>query len=163
MLALLRRRTIAPDDAIDLLMSHHREIERWFESFQLTMSMRRQIELAYQICEAVRIHMEIGQQLFYTAVLHATEDALRHREAIAEHKAIRSLVDEIERMSPSQDMFFAKVHLLCEMFMKHVKREERERGIFAQTRRTNVDLEALGETLRRRKDQLTALYAVSHG
>jgi hypothetical protein len=73
------------------------------------------------------------------------------------------LLDEIDHSSPAQDIFFAKIHLLCEMFMRHVREEERERGVFAQAKRASVDLQALGQTLRRRKDQLTALYAVSHG
>ncbi len=164
MITLLKRRhTATPADAIELLMSHHREIERRFEAFHMTTSMRRQIELGYQICEAVRIHLEIGQQLFYAAFLRATNDAVLHREALAEHHAIRDLINEIERMTPSQDNFFAKIHMLCEMFMRHVKREEHDRGVFAQARRAHVDLQALGETLRRRKDQLTALYSVSHG
>src|SRR6201996_1609143 len=112
-------------NAISLLTADHRLVERWFAEFQDTTSMIREEELAYQICNAIRIHTEVDEEIFYPAYLQATDDAYKHHAAMLEHEAMRELIDEIERAGPTEEMFFAKIHVLCEMFRHHVKEEEK--------------------------------------
>ena len=140
-------------NGIALLKANHREIERWIEAFQLTTSTRRQLEIAFRICEMVRAHIEIGQQIFYPAFLKATDADHRKCRAAAELRAMGKLIEEIERTSPSEDSYFQTTHLLCEMFLHHVKQEEEVNGIFELARNARMDLEALGEHMRRRHPQ----------
>jgi hypothetical protein len=66
------------------------------------------------------------------------------------------LIAEILAGSPSDEFFDAKVKVLSEMIKHHVNEEEQRNGMFAQAKRGDVDLEALGEALRNRKTELVA-------
>ena len=141
-------------NAISLLTADHRKVERWFAEFQDTTSMSREKDLALDICAAIRIHTEIDREIFYPAFLEATADQYKHHAAIVEEEAINDLIAEIERSSPTEEMFFGKVHVLCEMFNHHVAEEEKARGIFAAAQRSKMDLNAIGTALLRRQSQL---------
>jgi hypothetical protein len=144
----------ASQDAIAVLTADHRQLEHWFSEFQSTKSLLREEELAYEICAAIRIHMELDQEIFYPAVLEATHQEYRHEQAMGEHDAMRDLITEIERTGPTEDMFFAKVHVLCEMFSQHVNQEEKSRGVFFEACHSTLDLDMLGGSIVKRKSQL---------
>ncbi len=59
-------------------------------------------------------------------------------------------------MSAADDYFQAKVTVLSEMIKHHVKEEEQPGGMFAEARKSRMDLHALGEELLARKKQLQA-------
>ena len=67
---------------------------------------------------------------------------------------MRDLIDEIEHAGPTEDVFFAKVHVLCDMFTHHVREEEKSRGIFFEAQQSPLDLDALGHSIQARKSQL---------
>ena len=65
------------------------------------------------------------------------------------------LIGEIEKSSPEDQFFDAKVKVLSEQIKHHVKEEEKKQGnIFAKARKAGVDLKALGERMAAEKDQL---------
>jgi hypothetical protein len=67
------------------------------------------------------------------------------------------LIAEIAASSPDDEFFDAKVTVLAEMIKHHVKEEEKPgEGFFAQARKGDVDMEALGGKLEARKGQLLA-------
>jgi hypothetical protein len=150
-----------PADAIAVLTADHRQVQDRFTEFQTTNSMMREEALAFEICDAIRIHAEIDEQIFYPAYLEATHEDYKHHEAMQEHRAMRDLMGEIEHAGPTEDMFFAKVHVLCEMFMHHVREEEKARGIFFEAQHSPLDLGALGSTIQARKSQLMEAVAVA--
>jgi hypothetical protein len=141
-------------NAITVLTADHRQVQQWFTEFQSTGSLVREESLALDICRAIRVHAEIDEDIFYPAFLEATHEQYKHQEAMREHEAMRDLIGEIERAGPTEDMFFAKVHVLCEMFTHHVKEEEKQRGIFFTAQHSALDLEALGSSIQARKSQL---------
>jgi hypothetical protein len=51
------------------------------------------------------------------------------------------------------------VKVLSEMIKHHVKEEERPKGMFAEARGSDMDLEALGERLKARKEELMGGYS----
>jgi hypothetical protein len=59
-------------------------------------------------------------------------------------------------MSPDDDYYDAKVTVLSEMIKHHVKEEEQRGGMFSEAKKSDMDLQALGEQLRARKQQLEA-------
>ena len=117
----------------------------------------REETLALDICNAIRMHAEIDEEIFYPAFLEATHEEYKHHQAMEEHQAMRDLIDEIERAGPTEDVFFAKVHVLCDMFTHHVKEEEKSRGIFFEVQQSPLDLDALGHSIQARKSQLLSL------
>src|ERR1700730_11098172 len=115
-------------DAISLLKADHRQVEKWFEEFESARSSSRKQTLARNICNALTVHTEIEEQIFYPAFLQATKDRDTHHEAVIEHDGAKKLIAEIEASNPSDDYFDSKVHVLSEMIKHHVKEEEKSDG-----------------------------------
>jgi hemerythrin superfamily protein len=143
-------------DAIALLKADHRQVEEWFEQFQSTRSDDRKQRLAQQCCQALKVHTQIEEEIFYPAFLEATEEEGIHHEAEVEHNGAKRLIAEIEASGPDDDYYDAKVKVLSEMIKHHVNEEEKRDGMFAKARRSEMDLEALGERLATRKAELMA-------
>ena len=143
-------------DAIALLKADHRQVEGWFAQFAKTRATARKQQLAAQICAALRVHTTIEEEIFYPAFLEATADKDMHHEAVVEHDGAKSLIAEIEGMRADDDYFDAKVTVLSEMIKHHVKEEEQPGGMFAEAKKSDMDLKALGEELRARKADLQA-------
>jgi hemerythrin superfamily protein len=141
-------------DAIALLKADHREVEKWFGQFEKTRSDERKLELARRICQALKVHTQIEEEIFYPAFLQATEDKDLHHEAEVEHNGAKKLIAEIEDTGPSDDYYDAKVKVLSEMIKHHVKEEEQPGGMFAEARKSDMDLATLGAQLKARKQDL---------
>lgn len=143
-------------DAIALLKADHRQVEDWFEQFEKARDVDRKQKLATQICDALKVHTTIEEEIFYPAFLEATDDKEMHHEAEVEHDGAKKLIAEIEESSPDDDYFDAKVTVLSEMIKHHVKEEEQPGGMFSEARESDLDLKALGEQLATRKAELEA-------
>ena len=141
-------------DAIALLKADHRQVEEWFGQFESTRSDDRKQRLAQQCCQALKVHTRIEEEIFYPAFLEATQEEDIHHEAEVEHNGAKRLIAEIEASGPDDDYFDAKVKVLSEMIKHHVNEEEKRDGMFAKARKSDMDLEALGERLAARKAEL---------
>ncbi len=65
------------------------------------------------------------------------------------------LIEQLENMDPDDPNYFATFTVLGEYVMHHVKEEEGE--MFPQARKAKqLDLEALGERMKTRKETLSA-------
>lgn len=157
-----KRKSAARSDAIALLKADHRQVEEWFGQFEKSRSDNKKALLATRICQALRIHMMIEEEIFYPAFLEAAGDEDIHHEAEIEHAGARNLIVQIEDSGPDDDYFDARVKVLSEMIEHHVKEEEQRDGMFAKARAAGMDLQALGEQMRERKAELEADAAVSH-
>lgn len=151
-----RGRSAGSKDAIALLKGDHKQVTAWFEQFKKARNNERKGKLATQICQALRVHTTIEEEIFYPAFLAATQDEDKHHEAEVEHAGAKKLIAEIESMSPSDEYYGAKVKVLSEMIRHHVKEEEKPGGMFAEARKSNMDLDHLGQRLKARKGELEA-------
>jgi hemerythrin superfamily protein len=143
-------------DAIALLKEDHRQVEGWFSQFKKARTARQKQQLVDDICSALLVHTSIEEEIFYPAFIDATGDKAMHHEAVVEHAGAKKLIAEIQGMSASDDYFDAKVTVLSEMIKHHVKEEEQPGGMFAEARKSDMDLQALGEQLMARKQELQA-------
>ena len=148
-----RRASNFAKDAIALLKADHREVAERFRAFEKTRDRNRKVKLADQICNALKIHMQIEEEIFYPAFLEATEFEDIHHEARIEHEGAKRLIGEIES-DPSDEYFDARVAVLSEMIKHHVKEEEKPDGMFARARKAEMDLEEIGNELQARKSVL---------
>ena len=142
------------NDAIAVLKADHRDVEDAFEQFKKARDDDRRQELATQICNALKVHTTIEEEIFYPAFLAATGDTDLHHEAEVEHDGAKKLIAEIEASSPADEYFKAKVSVLSEMIKHHVNEEEKRGGMFSEARHADMDLVALGEQLTARKAEL---------
>jgi hemerythrin superfamily protein len=141
-------------DAIALLKADHREVKAMFEQYEKTESDKDKQELASKICRALTVHAQIEEEIFYPAAYDALDDDDLLDEAEVEHGSAKELIAQIESSSPSEPLFDAKVKVLGEYIDHHVKEEENE--LFPECRASDMDLKALGEKLRARKEDLLA-------
>ena len=77
------------------------------------------------------------------------------KEAYVEHDGAKVLINDILASGPGDEYFEAKVTVLSEEIKHHVKEEEKQHdNMFQQARAAEVDLDALGEQLLARKEEL---------
>lgn len=143
-------------DAIALLKADHRKVEDLFEQFEKATSSSSKQKLAHAICTELKIHTLIEEEIFYPAFRGKIEsDTLD--EAYVEHDGAKVLVNDIEAGSPQDDFYDAKVKVLSEEIKHHVHEEEMpSEGMFAQCRKTDVDLVVLRDQMLARKEELLA-------
>ncbi len=147
---------VMKQDATRLLTEDHRRVEELFEQFEKASGDGRKEKLARQICTELKVHAMLEEEIFYPALRgKISEDDLD--EAMVEHDGAKLLINEIEAGGPDDDYYDAKVKVLQEQIEHHVKEEEKQQGnIFQQARATDVDLDALGERMAARKEELMA-------
>lgn len=142
-------------DATHLLIDDHRKVEGLFAKFEKATGDGTKEKLAHEICTELKIHAMLEEEIFYPALRGKIDDADLD-EAIVEHDSAKLLINDIEAAEPDEKFYDAKVKVLQEEIEHHVKEEEKERGnIFQQARATDVDLDALGERMVARKQELT--------
>jgi hemerythrin superfamily protein len=139
-------------DAIALLKADHRKVEELFSEFENARGRKQAI--AEQICNELKIHSMIEEEIFYPAFRgKISDDDLD--EAYVEHDGAKVLINDIMAGGPDEEFYDAKVKVLQEQIEHHVEEEEkRSEGIFAQCRETDVDLVALRDQMLPRKQEL---------
>lgn len=143
-------------DAIALLKQDHRTVEELFAKFEEAGGDGRKRKLAEEICLELSVHAKIEEEIFYPACDGKVEDDLL-KEAYVEHDGAKLLIGEILAGEPSDEFYDAKVTVLQEQIEHHVEEEEkRMEGLFTQARNAGLDMDALGEQLAARKQELTA-------
>ncbi|MES2663536.1 MAG: hemerythrin domain-containing protein [Pseudomonadota bacterium] len=147
-----------PVNAIKLLTQDHREVKELFDQYEKLVDKKasnaERKELAQHICAMLTIHAKIEEEVFYPAArkeFNDKDDALID-EADVEHDSAKELIAQIMAMKPSDDHYDAKVKVLGEYITHHVKEEEHE--MFTKAKKSNMDLQELGEEMLVRKEQL---------
>jgi len=141
-------------DAIALLKNDHRTVEDLFAKFQKASGDDKKWEIAQQICNELKIHAQIEEEIFYPACEGKIEEDLYH-EAYVEHDGAKVLINDIMASGGNGEFFEAKVTVLCEEIDHHVKEEEKpSEGFFAQARDAGLDMVDLRDRLMARKEEL---------
>ena len=142
-------------DAIALLKADHRAVEELFERFEKASGYERKRKLAEEICLELSVHAQIEEEIFYPACEGKVDEDLL-KESYVEHDGAKILIAEISKGSPDDEFYDAKVKVLQEEIEHHVEEEEKRlEGLFAQARKAELDMDALGQDLAARKAQLT--------
>ena len=146
----------ARQDAIELLTEDHRRVERLFDQFEQAGEGDKEA-IARTICTELKVHTSLEEEIFYPALRGKIDDDDLD-EALVEHDGAKLLINEIEAGGEASDFFEAKVKVLKEQIEHHVEEEESEKdSLFSQARKTDVDLDALGEQMAARKAELMRL------
>jgi hypothetical protein len=151
-----KRRTSRLDPlAVKLLKADHREVEGWFDEYEQLEKDSDKLALFNRIALALKVHTMIEEEIFYPEERGDVEEDMLD-EAHVEHEGAKKLIAEIEAMKPTDEFYDAKVKVLGEYVKHHVKEEEQPGGIFAQAKKGDEDLDAMGERLKARKEELMA-------
>ena len=142
---------------LELLKSDHAtatKLFKQFEKFKKSEDAEGMLEAARAVCNALRVHAQVEEEIFYSALREAggAEDALD--EANVEHSHLKELVSQLDASEPADDLFAARLKVLSEYVQHHV--DEEESTIFSKARKAGLDLEALGAQFAERKSELEA-------
>jgi hemerythrin superfamily protein len=139
-------------DAIAMLTADHKKVKKLFSEFhklQEEGSDEEKSSIVEQICNELKIHTELEEEIFYPAVRKAIDDSDLMDEALVEHAGAKDLIAQLEDASPNNDLYDAKVTVLGEQIAHHVKEEEG--SMFPKAKKAKLDTEALGATMLKRK------------
>lgn len=145
---------MAQQDACTLLDDEHNEAIAMFEQYKAAHDARRRQVIASEIRQALLVHMQIEEEIFYPAFQRATGDQELLQDANKEHAEARELLAKIE--GDRQD---ARLMLELEDAILHHVNDEREK-MFSKARATkNLDLMGLADQLQARKAELLGTVA----
>lgn len=151
---MMGRRT---SDPASILKQDHKKIKELFKQFEEAEGAEIKGQIVRKAIQELKIHTTVEQEVFYTAVKnHFQGDEEMQElinEAYEEHHAVDLLIDELEKMDPSEERFDAKFMVLIENVKHHIKEEEQE--MFPKSRKELKDnWEEIGEHLKERKNEL---------
>jgi iron-sulfur cluster repair protein YtfE (RIC family) len=135
-------RPATPKDAIALLKADHEAVSQLFADYDRTRSASDKRALVAEICNALSVHMQIEEEIFYPAVKAALKNKLLVPEATVE---------------PDGETYDAKVKVLSEYVKHHVMEEHNE--MFPKVKASSVDMVELGASMAARKHDLLILAA----
>ena len=148
----------SPPDALALLRADHAKVKQLFREFDDLRGSddddddERKAELVDEICYELTIHSMLEEEIFYPTLRAVCDDNDMMDEADVEHAGARDLISQLEVMYPGDDHFDATVTVLGEEVAHHIEKEESE--MFEAARAAGIDLDALGERLSARKEEL---------
>ena len=148
-------RTKTTVDAIDLLKQDHDKVERGFKQFEKMDRHDSEAcrQLVQAVCEDLKAHTTVEEEIFYPALREAIEDEDLMNEAAVEHETAKMLIEQLENMGADDPNYYATFTVLGEYVRHHIKEEQGE--MFPAAKRAKVDLAALGERIRGRKEELS--------
>jgi hemerythrin-like domain-containing protein len=141
-------------EAIDMLKHDHAEVEKAFKDFEKMdrADMQGCRALVMTVCEDLKVHTTLEEEIFYPAVREAVEDEDVMNEAAVEHETAKMLIEQLENMPDDDPNFHATFTVLGEYVRHHIKEEEGE--MFPAARKTDLDFQSLSERMRERKQEL---------
>jgi hemerythrin-like domain-containing protein len=141
-------------DAITMLKDDHKAVEQLFKRFEKA-GPRAYVEkrdIVDRIIEELSMHAAVEEQLFYPvarATVPDTEDIAL--ESLEEHGVAKWVLADLEKMSPEDERFDAKVKVLIESVRHHVEEEEQEFFPLVRDELGRNDLNELGEAMAKAK------------
>jgi hemerythrin superfamily protein len=156
--------TIAIDkDACELLDADHIAVKHLFVDYarlavlpEADATVAQRTALAMKICDELTVHAQIEEEIFYPALREALPDAdALVDEATEEHQQAKQLIADIRaegQASPVMDTLVSELNVAIE---HHVKEERDE--LFPRAKAApDLDLDALGQQLLERQEELQA-------
>ena len=137
------------------MTADHEQVNQLFEEFKELKeegSNEEKSAVVEQICNALTVHTQLEEEIFYPAVRKAIEAADLMDEALVEHAGAKELIAQLREMDPEDDLYDAKVTVLGEQIDHHVEEEEGE--MFPKAKKAKVDTAELGAKIAKRKAAL---------
>ena len=149
-------------DAIEQLTADHRKVEKLFKEYEQLVaaegSYNEKEQLAATICAELTVHAQVEEEIFYPAARDILDEEDLVDEAVVEHATAKDLIAQLADMSPDDDLYDAKVKVLCELIEHHVEEEEDE--MFPKLKKAKLDTASLGLQMEQRKLELIEEFGI---
>lgn len=142
-----------PGGILAQLRADHAQLRALFHAFAMLEHEEeaRRERVVDELCDALTMHAQLEDELFYPALRGAVEDNLLE-DAALEHDSMRELVEQLGTLFPDDAFFDASVAVLADELERHVAFEENL--LFPALARAGADQLSLGLRLRARRAQL---------
>ena len=144
-------------NAIELLKNDHQEASSLMEQIELADKGDRSAkELFTQLKQALTLHTQIEEQVFYPALKSFEETKDMVPEALEEHQEVDDLLAEMAALSPGNDEFMDKFTELRDAVEHHVEEEENEMFPKAEKVLGESRLQEMGRQMQQMKEGKSA-------
>jgi hemerythrin-like domain-containing protein len=145
-------------DAIKLLKDDHDRLKKLLNELEATTErgVKTRERLFARVKDELTTHESIEEEIFYPALKEHPKTKDITLEAYEEHHVVDMVMKEIEGVPFDDEKWAAKFTVMKENIEHHIEEEEGE--MFTQARQVfeKEELEALGERMAARKEQLAA-------
>jgi hemerythrin superfamily protein len=143
-------------DVLELLKEDHQKVKELFEQAEGNEDQKEKENIFEDIKTELETHAHVEETVFYPAMEKHEELKDMVLEAIEEHKQVKTLLREIEKLKSDSEKFEPKLKVLMEN-VKHHAEEEEEGKMFPQIREivAQEELEQLGQELEAAKNKRT--------
>lgn len=137
-------------NAITLLTDDHTRVRKLFTRYEKLgeRAATTKSRLSHEIIEELSIHAGIEEAVYYPRV-RAAVPAVENQvlESLEEHHLAKTVLAELNRMTPADERFDAKMAVMMENVRHHM--DEEEKAWFPKVRRalSTEELDELGEAL----------------
>jgi len=141
-------------DALELLKEDHEKVKALFEEAEGTEDPTERNRIFSEIQAELETHARIEETVFYPAMQEHEDLKEMVLESIEEHRQIKTLIKEIDKLKSDSEKFEPKMKVLMENVEHHAEEEE-EGKMFPKIREicSQEDLAELGTELEAAKSQ----------
>ena len=141
-------------DALELLKQDHERVKELFEQAEAAEDDKEKRKIFKQIKKELETHTRIEETIFYPAMQEYEELKDMVLESIEEHKQVKKLLREIDKLGKTSDKFEPKLRVLQENVEHHAEEEE-EGKMFPKIRELvdSAEFQELGVELKAAQSQ----------
>ena len=143
-------------DALSLLKEDHDKVKKMLTELESTTErgVKTREELFAKVKQELEIHEAIEEEIFYPALKDHPKTKDIALEAYEEHHVVDTVMAEIENVAYDDEKWGAKFKVIKENLEHHIEEEEGE--MFKQAKQVFEpgELDALGESMMTRKQEL---------
>jgi hemerythrin superfamily protein len=139
------------NNSIAILRRDHNNVKALFDQFEKAERKADKQKIVKQAIKELRIHFTLEEELFYPAVREHLKNGVM-AEADEGHHVAKVLIAELDALNGDNDHFDAKFTVLAENVRHHFQEEEND--MYPKARDLQIDFQALGEKMERRKREL---------
>jgi hemerythrin-like domain-containing protein len=144
-------------NAIELLMQDHKEASSMMDQLEVADKGDRSAkDIFLQLKEALTLHTQIEEQIFYPALKNHKETSDMVPEALEEHQEVDHILAEMSGLNPGNDEFMDKLTELRDSIEHHVEEEENEMFPKAEQVLGQSRLQEMGSQMQQMKTSKSA-------
>jgi hemerythrin superfamily protein len=124
-----RTATAARTDVLKMLKDDHKKAKKAFQEFERLAKQDNGDDcqaLVAQTCAELALHTTLEEELFYPAIRAALREQDLVDEAEVEHACAKTLIADLQQLTPEDRTYAATFKVLGEYVQHHVKEEESE-------------------------------------
>src|SRR5947209_8903700 len=142
---------------IDMLMQDHQEAATMMEQIESAGEGDASVMTTFnQLKQALTLHTEIEEAIFYPALQNKDETSDQIGEAFEEHQEVKDMLAEMSGLQAGNEEFMSKMTDLREAVEHHVEEEENELFPKAQKILGDSRLQEMGQQMMQMKQGKSA-------